>query len=628
MYVIEVIPLKRGIFTESLSYYSGLNYKEGTLLSIPVRNVSVMAMVVSSKPVSVAKTALKTATFSLRKLAPQSDARSLPQSLIATAQSMSTIIPAHTGSLLFAMLPPDIRDGQRKYPDTTFQKNTEDCTPRILTDTSVNRFIAYRSHIRQTFAHRGSVVFIVPTAALVEQARKKLEVGIENRVITFSSSHSKKQLDLSYAAFEDLRQAKLIIATPSYAFLERHDITAIIVESCGSSNYLSRVRPYLDIRELLKHYAKQTGRSLLFGDTLPKTEDEIQRREDIYATHDEHTKRLELQGSLEIVRHKQIVAEEKFSLCTPELIEILNRSLAAKGHVFLFAARRGLAPAVTCFDCGYLFRCPDSGAPYFLLRTYKGEEEQRWFVSGTSGKRVRAADVCPSCGSWRLKEQGIGIQQVYDEIKKLYPRTEIFVFDHTTATTSKKAGKIIEGFYEAKRAILIGTHMCLPYISKPINTSAIMSYEATRTVPTWRADETIFSLLLTLREITMQDVVIQMRTDPDELIELARRGLVDQFYDGEIEVRNALKYPPYSIFVLVSWAGSKEQVQIVEDAVKGALGGYEVQTYSAPQSNEHKTLRYGLLRIDAKAWPDPKLMHALRSLPPYIKIEINPDRIV
>lgn len=628
MFVIEVIPLKRGIFTESLSYYSATSYDPGTLLIIPLRSKETTALVISSKPVSAAKTALKTATFSLRKLEAQKDAAKLPASLVRTAEKIGKTVPSSLGAILFSLLPAHIRDGERKYPKTTEHTGNEDTTPRLLTDTSTNRYMAYRSHIRQTFAHRGSVVFVVPTSAEVAQAKQKLEGGIESRVITFSSSATKKQIATAYEAYEDLRHAKLIITTPGFAFLDRHDITTIIIESSGSANYIQRTRPYLDVREALKIFAKESGRSILLGDSVPKTEDEVKRRDDRYATYDENTKRLELTGTIQLAQHKKISEDDTYTLCTSELVETMNRTLAAKGHVFLYAARRGLAPAVTCYDCGYIFRCPDSGAPYSLLRTYKGDQEERWFLSGSSGKRVRAADTCAHCGSWRLREQGIGIQYVYDQVRALFPKTDIFLFDHTTATTFTKAQKIVDQFYDTKKAILIGTSMALPYLRKPVDTTAVMSYEATKAVPTWRADETIFSLLIHLREITIKDVIIQMRTEPDELIELARRGFIDQFYDGEIDIRKALGYPPFSTFVLLSWLGSKEETLLIEENITKILTGYEVSCYSAPQSNISKTLRYGLLRIPQQNWPDAQLMTLLRSLPPYIKIEVDPDKIV
>lgn len=628
MFVIEVIPLKRGIGIESLTYYSAVSYSLGTLLSIPLRNGETTAVVIGFKPVSAAKTALKTATFSLRKLALQERAPTLPSALIATVEKTSRCIPASTGAILFALLPPDIRDGVRLYPKTIETKGNEDATPRVLTETTINRFIAYKSEIRASFAHRGSVLFVVPTSIAVEQMRKKLEIGIENRVVTFSSTMSKTQLNTAYEAFDDLRQAKLIIVTPSYAFLDRHDITTIIIESAGSTQYVQRTRPYLDVREVLKSYAKECGRSLLLGDTVPQTEDEIKRQDEQYTTYAEHTQRLQCSSVLRLAPHPKLEANEEFSLCTPQLKEILERTFTKQGHVFLHCARKGLAPAVVCYDCGFIFRCPDSGAPYSLLRTFKGEVEERWFLSSTSGKRVRAADVCLSCGSWRLREQGIGIQQVYDTIKKLFPGVELFVFDHTTATTFAKARKIMSSFYAAKKGMLLGTNMALSYLSQSVDISAIMSYEATRALPTWRADETIFSLLIALREKTAKDVIVQLRTEPDELLQFAERGLIDQFYENEITVRKALMYPPYSVFIVLSWMGTKEQTQTIEELVKKSLNELDVQYYSAPHSSALKTIRYGLLRVEAKQWPNTDTMAKLRGLPQCIKIEVNPDKIV
>jgi primosomal protein N' len=122
--------------------------------------------------------------------------------------------------------------------------------------------------------------------------------------------------------------------------------------------------------------------------------------------------------------------------------------------------------------------------------------------------------------------------------------------------------------------------------------------------------------------------MVQLRTEEDELLQLASRGLIDQFYSNEIEIRKALQYPPYSVFVLLSFKGSKEQTEEIEEMLTHVLAANEIQFYSAPLSNKKETLRYGLLRIEASKWPKADLVDRLRSLPPYIKIEINPDRIV
>jgi len=628
MFIISVIPLSRASSIESLSYYSSTEYVPGALIEIPIRKKTGPGIVISSKPVSAAKTAIRAATFSLRKLAEQEINHHLPDSLMQTANKLAESTPAHIGSILFSLLPPDVRSGVREYPNCANYENHESTTPAILCGTSSDRFRSYRSHIRQAFAHRGSVLFVVPTSAAIHSSKESLSQGIEKRVITFSSTHTKKQIEKSYEAFADLSSAKLIITTPNFAFLDRHDITTIIMEGCGSNHYKARTRPYLDARDVLKAYAKVTNRSILLGDVLPRTEEEALRRDDTYETFEEHPKRLNFNGTFVVSQHEKKEGEKEFALFTPEVIESVQRTLKAKGNVFLYAARKGLAPLVLCYDCGHIFRCPDSGAPYSLLQTGHGEDMKRWFVSSTSGKKVRASDTCPECGSWRLREQGIGIQQVTMHARKLFKDTPLTIFDHTSVTTHLKAKKLAKQFYDSKGSIMIGTSMALPYLTKPVTTTVVTSYEATRAIPTWRAEETLLSLLLILREKATNQCFVQTRINPDYILKYAERGLIDEFYDEEIIMRKALSYPPYTFFILLTWTGTQAQILEAEKYVNAQLTTTELQFYNAPLLTSKGITRHGLIRIEASKWPEQTLIEQLRNLPPSIKIEVGPDKII
>ncbi len=626
MYVISVIPLSRQAALDVLSYYSRTSYPLGTVIDVPLRKKTIPAVVTATEPVSAAKTALKTATFSLRKLATQENPPSLPENVIKTAEALTKTTPATLGSILYSILPPDIRSGSRAYPFTKSYENDFDPTPSVLTDTRQGRFMAYKSLIRQAFAHRGSVLFVVPTSAAVRNARTLLETGIEKRIVTFSSTHTKKQIDASYEAFTDFSSAKLIITTPNFAFLDRHDITTIIIEESGSQHFKTRTRPYLDARELLTSYAYVTKRTLLFGDILPRTEEEAWRREERYQTHEEHPHRLNFSSSCSIVAHQPSV-EKVIPIFTPELVTAVTRTSNNKGRSFLLSARRGLAPLVVCIDCGHVFRCPDSGAPYTLFATNKNGVEERWFYSTPTGQKVRASDICPDCGSWRLREQGIGIQQVVAHARKLFPNNPLFVFDHTTATTHLKAKKLAEQFYASKGGIMIATNMALPYLTEPIELTGVISYEAMRTMPTWRAEETVLATLLALREQTAHECIVQTRSETDPLLKHFERGLIDDFYDEEIGMRQVLNYPPFAQFILLTWQGDKAAIKAIEEQVTTLLAKYDPQCYTMPLPSA-KLTRHALLRVSHKDWPDQKLMDKLRSLPPMIRIEVGPERII
>jgi primosomal protein N' (replication factor Y) len=632
MFVIEVIPLVRGIQIESLSYFSSTSYSAGTIVTIPVRGKTISGIVVDSNVVSSTKTALKAATFSLRKLPEQKNITAISSHLLATVAKIYEIVPAKKGSILFNLLPPDVRSGLAQYPNSTSSfVGNEDSTPQILAGTTQERILSYQTVIRSAFAHRGSVMLVVPTSTTVQKMFDALSQGIKERVVCFSSHQTKKERAAAYAAFSDLSQATLTITTPSFAYLDRSDSTTIVVEQAASSHYIMRTRPNLDHREVLKMLARVSGRALILGDTLTLTEDEYRRREDIYQTAGEHPIRLELPAKLTIISQTDKPQNDiPFQLFSPDLIKRIQTSLEGRHNVFLFAARRGLAPVVACIDCGHIFRCPDSGTPYSLLRTVNSEHvEERWFLSSTSGKRVRAADICTDCGSWRLRERGIGIQQVEDECKKLFPNTPLSIFDHTTATTHKRAIAVTKDFEKQKGAILLGTQMIMPYMPNNIAMSAIVSLDAVRAIPSWRADETVFRLILELREVSHKEVIIQTRSETDDVLVYAGRGAVDRFHDDEIALRKMLKYPPFAKFIFLSWQGQGQIITDTEDLIKKMLASHNISGnyYTNPNSHGKTILRHCLLRLPPDFDTKP-LTETLRHLPPYIAITINPERIV
>lgn len=628
MYVVEVIPLTRNTHLSSLSYYSAETYERGSIISVPVRKKDVPAIVVSIEPVSTAKTALRAATFSLRKLIPQENITVLPHSIINTAEELAKIIPAHVGNIIYSLLPPDIRSGERPYPYTAPYNNEEDAIPEVLTATRNDRFIAYRSHIRQAFAHRGSVLLVVPNSASVHTAANALTTGIEKRVVTFSSTHTKKQLASSYEAFTDFSAAKLIITTPSFALLDRHDITHIILEEASSPHYKAKTRPYLDTRDVIRRYATITKRALLMGDILPRTEEEALRRDEIYSTFEEHPARLNFSNSFKIAIPPKPVKTKEFSIFTDELNSVISNTITAKGRVFLLSARRGFSPLIICNDCGHILRCEDSGSPFHLYtKTRADGSEERWLYCATSGKRIRALDTCPQCSSWRLREQGIGIQKAAAEARRLFPDANIITFDHTAANTHTKAKQLSERFYKEKGVIMLGTKMALPYVTGGFNTGGLLSLEALRAIPNWRAEEEVLHTLLTLRERSSEHFVIQTRDRTDPLLEHVKRGSIDKFYDEEIGMRQIMSYPPFATLIHLTWQGDKETLQKTEEEIGAVLHHIDMQCYNNPKPSK-TPVRHALIKIAHSDWPDNKLIERLRLLPPSIRVEINPDRIL
>ncbi len=629
MHVITVIPLQRGIHTSSLTYFSRTPYPIGTLLSVPLRGKNITAIAIDSQSVSKQKSNLRKADFALRKIATDAATGQVASSLITISKSLQEYYPSTPGAILFALLPTEIKNGSVVYPKDEVLHHDEDTTPQTILATAPDRYTIYLSHIRTIFARNGSVILVVPTGAEIESARAKLETGISERVICLSPHQTSKARTRALQKLYSSKQPVLLITTPSHAYAERFDSKSIIIEHAAHTAYLDRTRPGIDHRVALQALAHATGRSCLLGDTVLRTEDEWRRRQDTFPAYIEPPKRLIFPASIRTIKQtKAPTAEEPFELFLPETVNRIQSALNNRSNVFLYAARRGLAPVIACFDCGNIIRCPESGNPYSLLRTYKNGDELRWFVDSTSGRRVRASDTCDNCGSWRLRERGIGIQHIHDVCPAFFPEAPIIYFDATTARTPKKAIELQTMMKEAKGAIFLGTALALPYLPDNVAISCVTSLEAAASIPSWRADEMLFRLLLELREKSSQEVLIQARHEPGAIIEHASRGSLEHFYTEEILLREQLQYPPYATLILLTWRGTALAIAKTDTLVSEQLVDYAPHVYSDPLSNPDKVTRHALIRIPYTNWPNQKLLTILRNLPPHILIQINPDRIV
>ena len=633
MFIIEVIPIGKGVIPASLSYFSHTAYARGTLLQIPVRKKSLPAIVTSSIDAFSMKTALRAATFSLRKLPTQETVTELSPYFFETAEAASLYHATTISAVLSGMLPKEIREGGIPIPTTALEKEeipTHDRKPRVFAAPTHERFNEYGRMVRESFAAKKTVVFVAPTLEYVTQCKDALKKGIELYTLTLHGGQTPSALRKAYTTIATAEHPLLIITTPQYALVERPDIGTFVLEHERSPGYIGKTRPYLDYRRLLVTYATKRGSTIILADSIVRTEEIQALRSDQAITFTEPSKRLELSGVLAVISQEKSEDPDAFLLLTKPLIHALDIATKQKKHVFLFSARRGLAPLVACMDCGHILRDPESGAPLALSRTIKDGVESRWLTSAVSGYRIKAYDLCPGCGSWRLRERGIGIQQVYDELVKHYDRETILLCDHMTASTHKKASALRDRFYARPGGILLGTALALPYLTKPLGMSAVISQDSLRAIPSWRGQEEAFAILMTLREKTEGTVYVQTRTD-DELFEFTKHGSVHDFYIQELAIREACNYPPYAVFIHFAWREKQKGLSPLKKMLADMFAENDISLYSSLDSTlkgAEGVVHYGLIRISSEAWPDLQLREKLCSLPPSVRIVINPDRIV
>lgn len=632
MFIIEALPLGKGATHDPLSYFSSVPLARGSLIEVPVRKRLMPAIVLSATEAFSMKTALRAATFSLRKLPDQTPRGSISRELFETAEHTALYHATSVGAAMFSILPKEVREGAVPFalPEERTHIPAPNAKPCIFIAPEAERYREYKRMVRESFASHHSVLIVVPTIEQAHALHGALSSGIADYTLLLHGTRGIRALRSAYKKLQEDSHPFLIITTPHYACILRSDVGTIILEHARGGGYVGRVRPYLDYRFVLRTYAALLGKTIIIADTVIRTEEAHLLKTGAATTLGDLPKRLELPGALSIIAMKpDSNGSVPFSLFSKKLEKAIDTAVKDKKKVFLFGARRGLAPLVVCVDCGDILRDPNSGAPLSLSRTRKNGEEKRWFSSTVSGYRIPAYDVCRKCGSWRLKERGIGIQQIYDEVIKRYDTDLVTLFDRETASTHAKATALRDAFYARRGGILLGTALALPYLSEQVSVSAVVSMDSLRAIPSWRGEEESFTVLSLLREKTKETVFVQTRAEEDdELFSTARRGAIHEFYDRELTARKQFAYPPYMVFVHLTWRAETNGSDTLKKTIEQLFAPQGISLYSAPYGEQEGGINYALMRIPEESWPDRDIVSALRSLPPSVRIMINPDRII
>jgi len=68
MKIVTVIPFKKGIFNENLTYFSAKDIANGSIVSISVRNKKTLGLAVFSEDMTEVKSGIKKMPFNLKKI--------------------------------------------------------------------------------------------------------------------------------------------------------------------------------------------------------------------------------------------------------------------------------------------------------------------------------------------------------------------------------------------------------------------------------------------------------------------------------------------------------------------------------------------------------------------------------
>ncbi|MDB5266388.1 MAG: hypothetical protein JWN89_203 [Parcubacteria group bacterium] len=629
LFVVEVIPIVRGLPKATLSYFTKEKLVLGSFVRITVRNTPALGLVVRTTDAKEAKSSLKASNFALKKLTPLQGDHSLSPAFIRAAEASARYYATSVGSILGSTIPRSLLEspelvacGQRKESKIKLTRE-----PLLVQLSDEERYREYKSIVRGAFARSSSVLFLVPTLEDGLRAYDILSKGIEAYAFT-TARKSAKALRSTLEAAHGEKHPILLITTPGFISFDRPDLDTIILEKENSRSYKTLARPYIDLRIFAELLAEESGKTLILGDSVLSLRSLLREKQGKYAELSPLKWKTHYDAKTHIVDMKAPVnadakGEPEFTILSKEIIGMISRAIEEKRKVFLFAARRGLAPSTVCRDCGTVLPCDNCKAPLVLHERSNGD---RFYLCHACGAQRDAHTRCGHCNSWNLVPLGIGVTRIRDEVRKLFPHSPLFILDKEHAGTAKEATAVAKEFAGDKGGILVGTELALLYLEK-VPYIGIISLDSLFSIPDFGIHERVFYLVNRILEKAEREAIIQTRNIGKEVLAFASRGDILDFFRTEIQEREELAYPPFTLFIKVTTEGSSDEL-----AKKAARLRTLFEEFSPDFIKERgvKSGKVGLsmvLRFHKNEWPKPEVEEKLALLPPDFLIKVDPDSL-
>ena len=426
--------------------------------------------------------------------------------------------------------------------------------------TSSGKTHIYLEKIEDVVASEKNVLFLLPEISLTKQIVQRLEKKYG------------KQLGFYHQKLTDFERVevwrrmknndiKILIGTRNALFLPFQNLGLIVIDEEHDSAYKPReVSPYFNAKDAAQILAKFYSANLILGSATPSVESYyLAKKEKLkYVLLAERFGNVKL-PEFELINFKEEQDSKKiignFSL---KLIDEIKKELEKKKQTMILHNRRGYANVVECETCGYVNYCSNCDV---VMTYHKFSNEMKCHYCGQKASKPK---TCPKCHSENLNERGVGVEQIHEEVSRLFPDSEVDRMDVDSMRKKFAYEKLYEKIEEGETDIIVGTQM----ISKGLDFDnielvAIPRADSMLYVQDFRAEERAYQLITQVsgragRISGEGKVFIQTYNPHHSVFQLIKENHSEKIYQHFLEERKKFLYPPFVKLIMIELKHRKE----------------------------------------------------------------------
>ncbi len=418
----------------------------------------------------------------------------------------------------------------------------------------------YMNLIERQLSLGKTALMLVPEISLTPQvlANFKARFG-ENVALIHSGLSAGERFDEWKRIF--FGQAKVVVGARSAIFCPIENLGIIIIDEEHEQSYVSESNPRYDTHMVAEFRRAYNDCALVFGSATPSIESYAKAIDGEYSLVEMPVRVNGMEmPKIVVVDMLMEMRQGNNQIFSIPLIYELRDIIEAKKQAMIFINRRGFSSFQRCRQCGYVAKCTDCDVS---LVYHRFEDRLKCHYCG---KRFKALDICPSCGSRDIKQGAIGTERVVEELHKLFPEVRVLRMDNDT--TSKKNGhrEILNEFRNTKPAILVGTQMIAKgHDFEDVLLVGIVDADQSLYQSDYRSIERTFQLITQVsgragRSSKQGKVILQTYSPRHYVYRFATNYDYQGFFKKEVNLRKVTNFPPYARIIRVLFTHENEKL--------------------------------------------------------------------
>ncbi|HEV2944091.1 MAG TPA: primosomal protein N' [Solirubrobacteraceae bacterium] len=390
---------------------------------------------------------------------------------------------------------------------------------------------------------RGAIV-LVPEIALTPQIVGRFSERFGDTVAVL---HSRLRGAERYEEWRRLRtgEARVCVGPRSAVFAPIEDLGLIVVDEEHDASYKHEGDPRYDARDIAVQRAARCGALLILGSATPRPESVLAAPRPL---------RLPRRVDGRPLPEVQILdMRGEVNGLHPLTASALAGVRSTGGKAMVLLNRRGWSNFLSCRSCGRVWSCPDCDVALVLHRS------EGYIACHHCGHREGVPASCGDCSSTAVARHGAGTERVQHDLTAALDDGSFPVFRLDADVADGKEGSVgalLRRFEAAPSGVLIGTQMVAKgHDFRDVTLGVVLDADATLRFPDFRAEERTFALIAQLAGRVGRGsegrVLVQSLAPQARAIVHASRHDSDGFLAGELERREALRYPPFSHLIRI-----------------------------------------------------------------------------